>query len=229
MAGGFGKRLRPFTEESPKPLVQVAGEAIIDWQIKWLKKHGVRELVILAGYKKEKLIEHLGSGSRHGVKITYVIEDEPLGTGGAIKNAEHVLSKEEVFLVLNGDILTNLDPKKLVAKLEEDEGFLGAIASIPLPSPYGILRIEGERIIGFIEKPVITDYWINAGIYALSSDSLKYFPEKGDLEKTAFPKMAEEGVLGVVKYENVFWRAIDTHKDLEEASYLITNVLKGEL
>jgi NDP-sugar pyrophosphorylase family protein len=229
LAGGFGKRLRPFTEESPKPLVQVAGEAIIDWQIKWLKKHGVRELVILAGYKKEKLIEHLGSGSRHGVKITYVIEDEPLGTGGAIKNAEHVLSKEEVFLVLNGDILTNLDPKKLVAKLEEDEGFLGAIASIPLPSPYGILRIEGERIIGFIEKPVITDYWINAGIYALSSDSLKYFPEKGDLEKTAFPKMAEEGVLGVVKYENVFWRAIDTHKDLEEASYLITNVLKGEL
>jgi len=229
LAGGFGKRLRPFTEESPKPLVQVAGESIIDWQIKWLKKHGVRELVILAGYKKEKLIEHLGSGSRHGVKITYVIEDEPLGTGGAIKNAEHVLSKEEVFLVLNGDVLTNLDPKKLIAKLEGDEGLLGVIASIPLPSPYGILRIEGERIIGFIEKPVITDYWINAGIYALSSDSLKYFPEKGDLEKTAFPKMAEEGVLGVVKYENVFWRAIDTHKDLEEASYLITNVLKGEL
>jgi|UniRef100_A0A7J3XXL1 NDP-sugar pyrophosphorylase family protein len=229
LAGGFGKRLRPFTEESPKPLVQVAGESIIDWQIKWLKKHGVRELVILAGYKKEKLIEHLGSGSRHGVKITYVIEDEPLGTGGAIKNAEHVLSKEEVFLVLNGDVLTNLDPKKLIAKLEGDNSLLGVIASIPLPSPYGILRIEGERIIGFIEKPVITDYWINAGIYALSSDSLKYFPEKGDLEKTAFPKMAEEGVLGVVKYENVFWRAIDTHKDLEEASYLITNVLKGEL
>lgn len=229
MAGGFGKRLRPFTEDSPKPLVQVAGEAIIDWQIKWLKKHGVRELVILAGYKKEKLIEHLGSGSRHGVKITYVIEDEPLGTGGAIKNAEHVLSKEEVFLVLNGDILTNLDPKKLVAKLEEDDSLLGVIASIPLPSPYGILKIEGEKITGFVEKPVITDYWINAGIYALRSDSLKYFPEKGDLEKTAFPKMAEEGVLGVVKYENVFWRAIDTHKDLEEASYLITNVLKGEL
>jgi NDP-sugar pyrophosphorylase family protein len=229
LAGGFGKRLRPFTEESPKPLVQVAGESIIDWQIKWLKKHGVRELVILAGYKKEKLIEHLGSGSRHGVKITYVIEDEPLGTGGAIKNAEHVLSKEEVFLVLNGDVLTNLDPKKLIAKLEGDNSLLGVIASIPLPSPYGILRIEGERIIGFVEKPVITDYWINAGIYALSSDSLKYFPEKGDLEKTAFPKMAEEGVLGVVKYENVFWRAIDTHKDLEEASYLITNVLKGEL
>jgi NDP-sugar pyrophosphorylase family protein len=229
LAGGFGKRLRPFTEDSPKPLVQVAGEAIIDWQIKWLKKHGVRELVILAGYKKEKLIEHLGSGSRHGVKITYVIEDEPLGTGGAIKNAEHVLSKEEVFLVLNGDILTNLDPKKLVAKLEEDDSLLGVIASIPLPSPYGILKIEGEKITGFVEKPVITDYWINAGIYALRSDSLKYFPEKGDLEKTAFPKMAEEGVLGVVKYENVFWRAIDTHKDLEEASYLITNVLKGEL
>ncbi|MCI4461491.1 MAG: nucleotidyltransferase family protein [Thermogladius sp.] len=229
LAGGFGKRLRPFTEDSPKPLVQVAGESIIDWQIKWLKKHGVRELVILAGYKKEKLIEHLGSGSRHGVKITYVIEDEPLGTGGAVKNAEHVLSKEEVFLVLNGDILTNLDPKKLVAKLEEDDSLLGVIASIPLPSPYGILKIEGEKITGFVEKPVITDYWINAGIYALRSDSLKYFPEKGDLEKTAFPKMAEEGVLGVVKYENVFWRAIDTHKDLEEASYLITNVLKGEL
>ncbi|MGC9181072.1 nucleotidyltransferase family protein [Thermogladius sp.] len=229
LAGGFGKRLRPFTEDVPKPLVQVAGEAIIDWQIKWLKKHGVRELVILAGYKKEKLIEHLGSGGRHGVKITYVIEDEPLGTGGAIKNAEHVLSKNDVFIVVNGDILTNLDPKKLVVKLEEDRKLLGVIASIPLPSPYGVLKIEGDRVVGFVEKPIISDYWINAGIYALRPESLRYFPEKGDLEKTAFPKMAEEGVLGVVRYDNVFWRAIDTHKDLEEASNLISNVLKGEL
>lgn len=228
LAGGLGKRLRPYTEDVPKPLVQVGGEALIDWQIKWLKKHGFREIVILAGYRREKLIEHLGSGQRHGVRVTYVIEDEPLGTGGAIKNAEHVLSKDKFFLIVNGDILTNLDPKRLVNKL--DEGYLGAIATVPLPSPYGILELgEGDAVKGFVEKPVLRSYWINAGVYALKPEALKYFPPKGDLEVTAFPSMAREGVLAAVKYDNVIWKAVDTHKDLEEASRLVEEMAKEGL
>jgi len=227
LAGGFGKRLRPFTEEFPKPMISIGGRTLLEYQIEWLRSFGFSEVVLLVGYKKEKIIEHFGSGSRYGVKITYVVEDEPLGTGGAVKNAEHILSKEDVFLVLNGDILTNLNPLLLVEKVNSSR-LLGVIATIPLPSPYGILELEGEIVKGFVEKPLLRDYWINAGVYALKPEALKYFPEKGDLEKTAFPAMAREGVLGAVKYTNVFWKAIDTFKDLEEASKYIEEAEKSK-
>lgn len=220
LAGGFGKRLRPYTEDAPKPMIPVAGKPLLEYQIAWLKKHGFEEIVLLVGYKKEKIIEYFGSGSRFGVKITYIVEDEPLGTGGAVKNAEHILLKESVFLVLNGDILTNLNPLQLLSKLEAGR-YMGVIATIPLPSPYGILELEGDNVKGFVEKPLIKDYWINAGIYALKPEALRYFPDKGDLEKTAFPAMAREGLLGAVRYTNVFWKAVDTYKDLEEASKFI--------
>lgn len=218
LAGGFGKRLRPYTEEIPKPLVNVADKPILEWQIEWLKRYGFNEFVLLVGYRKEKIIEHIGSGGRLGVKVTYVVEDEPLGTGGAIKNAEHILSKEEKFLVLNGDILTNLNPLKLFEKLDENPEFVAVIASIPLPSPYGVLEIKDSKVTGFVEKPRLKDYWINAGIYAMKPEALRYFPDKGDLERTAFPAMAKDGVLGAVKYTEVFWKSVDTYKDLEEVT-----------
>lgn len=217
LVGGFGKRLRPYTEEVPKPLVQVAGKPILEWQILWLKKYGFDEFVLLVGYRKEKIIDYIGSGSKLGVRVTYVVEDEPLGTGGALKNAEHILSKEEVFIALNGDIVTNLDPMKLVETVKKEE-YVAVLAAIPLPSPYGILKIEGNRVAGFHEKPRLFDYWINAGVYAMTPEVFEYLPEKGDIERTAFPKMAMDGKLGAVKYTNIFWKSIDTHKDLEEAS-----------
>ncbi|AFL67113.1 Nucleotidyl transferase [Desulfurococcus amylolyticus DSM 16532] len=224
LAGGYGKRLRPYTDDVPKPMIPVGDKPILEWQIEWLKKYGFREIVLLVGYRKEKIIEYIGSGSRLGVRVTYVVEDEPLGTGGAIKNAEHVLSRNNMFLVINGDIITNLNPLKLVEKLE-DSRYLGVIASIPLPSPYGVLEIEDEdRVKGFVEKPQLSDYWINAGVYALNPEALRYFPEKGDLEKTAFPAMARDGVLGTVRYTGVFWKAIDTFKELEEASRAIHEI-----
>jgi len=224
LVGGFGKRLRPYTEELPKPLIQVAGRPILEWQIEWLKKYGINEFVLLVGYRKEKIIEYIGSGSRLEVRVTYVVEDEPLGTGGALKNAEHILSKTNIFLVLNGDILTNLNPEKLIETLKSNRRFIAAIAAIPLPSPYGILEISGDIVKGFREKPRLSDYWINAGVYAMTPDVFDYLPEKGDIEKTAFPRMASEEVLAAVKYIDIFWRSIDTHKDLEEAAREITSL-----
>ncbi len=223
LAGGFGKRLRPYTEEIPKPLVPVAGRPILEWQIEWLKKYGIEEFVLLVGYRKEKIIEHMGSGSRLGVKVTYVVEDEPLGTGGALKNAEHILSRNDVFLALNGDIITNLNPLKLVEKVRSG-GYIAAIAAIPLPSPYGIIEVVDSRVTGFREKPKLKDYWINAGVYAMTPRVFDYLPEKGDIEKTGFPEMARDGLLAAVKYDNVFWKSIDTYKDLEEATREITRL-----
>lgn len=224
LAGGFGKRLRPYTDEIPKPMVQISGRPLLEWQIMWLKRHGFDEIVLLVGYKKEKIIEYFGSGNKFGIKIIYVVEDEPLGTGGAIKNAEHVLSRQSVFLVINGDIVTNIDPILLFKKLESKSKYLGAIATIPLPSPYGILELNEDEVKGFVEKPLLRDYWINAGIYALKPEALRYFPERGDLETTAFPAMARDGVLSAVMYDNIFWKAVDTHKDLEDVCKYIREV-----
>jgi mannose-1-phosphate guanylyltransferase len=222
LAGGYGKRLRPLTLEVPKPLVKVAGKPVLFYQLEWLKYYGINEVVILAGYLKEKIIESVGSGSKFGLSITYVVEDEPMGTGGALYNARHVISKNDRVIVVNGDILTDLDPRKLLDRLSTDSELVAVIASVPLRSPYGILDIDEPHglIVGFREKPVLSDYWINAGVYAFTSKVVDYLPEKGDIEKTTFPELAERSLLGAVKYQTppYYWRSIDTHKDLEEAA-----------
>ncbi len=218
LAGGFGKRLRPLTETVPKPLLEVAGKPVIVYQLEWLKYYGVRDVVILAGYLKEKLIEALGSGSKFGVRITYVIEDQPLGTGGAIRNASHIIEREEVVIVTNGDVITNIDPRRLISVVQGNRA-VAAIAAVPLRSPFGILELEDSTVLGFREKPFLYDYWINAGVYAFKPEILSYLPERGDIEKTTFPQLAIERRLLAVKYETppYYWRSIDTHKDLEEA------------
>lgn len=217
MAGGLGRRLRPLTSDRPKPLVEVGGKTIIEWQIEWLRRHGISSVVILAGYLREVLIEHLGSGSRYGVKASYVVEDEPLGTGGALRNAEHVLS-DSVFVALNGDVITNLDLGRLVRELVSSNA-VAAIALVPLRSPYGIVKLRGDGYVeSFEEKPVLREYLINAGVYAMKPEVFRYLPERGDIERTTFPRLAAEGLLKGVVFADCYWRSIDTLKDVEEAS-----------
>lgn len=218
LAGGYGKRLKPYTETMPKPLLQVANRPILEWQLRWLRHYGFNEVLICAGYLKERLVEEVGSGARYGVRVGYVMEDEPLGTGGALKNAEHILSSEKEFIVVNGDILTDLNPAQLLEVLGEKD--VGAIALTPLPSPYGVIKFDYEtfKILSFIEKPRIKEYWINAGVYAFRREVFEYLPEKGDIERTALPRLAEEGRLRAALFEENFWMSIDSHKDLEEAS-----------
>ena len=218
LAGGLGRRLRPLTDDTPKPLLKVSGKPIIVRQIEWLKKHGIDEIIICAGYLREKIIKELGNGCKYDVKIGYVVEDQPLGTGGAIKNTEIFLKNEMGFYILNGDVLTNLDPNELRSIGEK---YIGSIALVHLKSPYGIVEIRGEEIVRFREKPLIKEYWINAGIYYFKPQIFKYLPDRGDIEKETFPILAKRGLLKAVKYENVFWKSIDTHKDLEEAEKYI--------
>ncbi|MCS7109014.1 MAG: nucleotidyltransferase family protein [Sulfolobales archaeon] len=217
IAGGFGKRLRPLTNDRPKPLVEVGGKAVIEWQIGWLRKYGVSTFVLLTGYLREVLIDYLGSGSKFGIKVTYVVEDEPLGTGGALKNAENVLN-DSVFIAVNGDVITNLDVSELVRELVSSDA-LATIALVPLKSPYGIVRLgRGGCVESFVEKPVLKEYLINAGVYALKPEAFKHIPERGDLERVTFPKLASEGLLKGVVFEGCYWKSIDTIKDVEEAS-----------
>ncbi len=214
LAGGFGKRLKPLTDEKPKPMIEVLGTPIIEWQIKWLAGHEIKEFVVCVGYMKEHIINHIGSGARFGVKVGYAVEEEPLGTGGALKNAESLLSGQNDFFMINGDILTNLDPNKL-----RDGGSSNAIALVPLKSPYGVVEIgDNSKVQRFVEKPSIPDRWINAGVYHFTKEVFSYLPEIGNIEVTALPAMARDGKLHATKYEDVFWRSIDSHKDIDEAA-----------
>mgnify|MGYP000578262496 CR=1 FL=1 len=213
LAGGFGKRLAPLTSEVPKPLLSVGGKPILVRQIEWLRRFGVTDVVLAVGYLRHKIFEALGDGRRFGVRIFYSVEEEPLGTGGAVKNAEPFIA-EDVFIVLNGDILTNLDLNKLVETLGDADG---AIALVPLRSPYGIVEFDKDGYITrFREKPLLEGFYINAGVYALRRRVLSELPDRGNIEETLFPRLAQQRRLKAAVYKDVFWKSVDSLKDLEE-------------
>jgi len=214
LAGGYGKRLRPLTDDKPKPLIEIAGKPILEWQIQWLKSFGIKDFYILAGYKKDVLIDWVSKNQdRLGVNIAVISEEEPSGTGGALNKAKNFMRDDE-FIVTNGDVITNLDITKLV-----NVNSLVAIALVPLRSPYGVVQIDDKgKITSFVEKPILKEYWINAGVYKMKPGVIEFLPSKGDIEKTTFPLLAQRGMLRGIKFDNVYWRSIDTIKDIEEAT-----------
>ena len=217
LAGGKGKRLRPITDYVPKPLIPIKNISIIEWQIKYLKKFGISEIIICSGYKT-KMIENYLNNKKLGIKITFSVEDKPLGTGGAIKKAGKKI-KDKSFLVINGDIITNIDLKKLIKKNN-------AIAAIQLRTKFGILQTDKNKIIKFDEKKEIENLWMNAGIYHLNKETLKELPTVGDIEKTLFPDYAKKEKLTTIKFTNSKWYSIDSFKDIEECSLVIKKIMK---
>ena len=217
LAGGKGKRLRPITDYVPKPLIPIKNIPIIEWQIKYLKKFGISEIIICSGYKT-KMIENYLNNKKLGIKITFSVEDKPLGTGGAIKKAGKKI-KDKSFLVINGDTITNIDLKKLIKKNN-------TIASIQLKTKFGILQTDGNKIIKFDEKKEIENLWMNAGIYHLNKETLKELPTVGDIEKTLFPDYAKKEKLSTIKFTNSKWYSIDSFKDMEECSRVIKKIIK---
>jgi NDP-sugar pyrophosphorylase family protein len=221
LAGGLGKRLRPLTDKLPKPLIEVAGKTIAEWQVEWLKEHGFRRIVFCVGYLAEKFVERLGDGSGLGVEIQYSVEREQLGTGGALKNAEELCADEARLLVVNGDVITDLDPSRVFASLE---GAVGAVSLVPLPSIYGIVTFDEQSLIvrEFKEKPLLQDYWINAGVYGFAKEIFSYLPARGSLETDSLPTLASTARLKAVPYRGVFWKSIETHKDLDEVEKFLS-------
>jgi len=210
LAGGRGKRLRPITDKIPKPLIPINNKPLIERTIKYLKKYGITEIIISSGYKSNLIEKFLKKKKNFGCKIIFSTEKTPLGTGGAIKKAlKHV--NEESFLVLNGDSVTNIDLKKILKKSN-------TIAANELKTKFGTMNIKNNKILKFNEKKDVTDVWMNPGIYHLSKNIEKLIPKKGSLEGIVFPKMVKSKTLETVKFKNVLWFSIDSHKDIEECS-----------
>ena len=218
LAGGRGKRLRPITDYVPKPLVPLNNVPIIEWQIRYLKKFNVDEIIICTGYKTEMIEHFLDTKDNFGIKIRFSVEKTPLGTGGAIKQAGKSI-KDKSFFVLNGDTITDID-------LRELKNSPNSIAAIELRTKFGIMETEGDKVTRFREKKEISNVWMNAGIYHLTNIVLKDLPKKGDIEKTVFPDYAKKGILNTVKFTNTKWYSVDSFKDMEECSLEVEKIIK---
>jgi NDP-sugar pyrophosphorylase family protein len=220
LAGGKGTRLRPMTYELPKPLIPIQGKPIIQHIIEHLASQGIRDIILCIGYMSDKIIKELGTGKNLGVNIEYMVEKKPLGTAGPLRLAKDLL--EEPFLLLNGDILNRIDVQDmhLAHKGSNSLGTLSLLA-VEDPSTYGVAKLKGNKIIGFVEKPKKEEApsnLVSAGLYILEPEVINYIPEKGYsmVEKDVFPKLAEEGKLNGYIY-NGSWFDIGTTENYERA------------
>jgi NDP-sugar pyrophosphorylase family protein len=213
LCGGFGKRLRPLTETVPKPLIEIKDDyTILDKQLFDFKNAGVDKVLLLTGFLSEKIRERYGDEYK-GVKIEYIVEDEPLGTLNAIKLGMENLEDNEQCIIRNGDVVADLNIKKMIEQGEKSDYPL-SIFITKMVSPYGIVEISGDRLVSFKEKPVL-DYYINGGVY-FSNGQIDFGNfDVGDIEKTVFPMLAKDNKLGYYKENGLFWMAIDTSKELE--------------
>lgn len=213
LIGGTGKHAQPKALKRHKSLTVLAGKTLIEWQIEWLKRHKITSLILLAGSSGGEVAEYLGTGRKYGINVTFVFEEEPLGTAGAIRNAYELLKSEEMFIAMNGDVITDIDLYKM--RLGRDE--VAVMATVPLKTTYGVVIVRGSKVAQFYDRPVLENYWLNAGVYLMSQRIFSYLPETGNLEKTAFPKLAREDKLGAYPVGNVLWYSIETERDLTEA------------
>ena len=182
LAGGRGKRLRPLTDKIPKSLILINKKPLIQYSINYLKKFGINEIIICSGYKSKQIQNFLKKKKNFGCKIEYSVEKNPLGTAGAIRNVIKNLS-DESFLVINGDIITNIDLKKILKKPN-------TIAANELKTKFGTMEIKNNKILKFNEKKDVQNVWMNPGLYHLSTNILKILPHKGSLAAEIFPKLA---------------------------------------
>lgn len=198
MAGGFGTRIHPLTINLPKPMIPLINRPIIEHIIELLKRHGISDLVLLLYHQPEVIKKYFGDGSEFGVRITYVTPLDDFGTAGAVKAAARHLG--ERFLIISGDLLTDLDLTAALAFHAERRALTTlALTSVPDPLQFGVVITDKDgRITKFLEKPgwgeVFSDT-INTGIYVIEPEVLDLIPEgeNRDWAKDVFPRMLEQG------------------------------------
>ncbi|MCU1378040.1 MAG: Mannose-phosphate guanylyltransferase [Acidimicrobiales bacterium] len=234
LVGGFGTRLRPLTLTKPKQMLPVAGRPMIEDVLGHLRHHGVDEVVLSLGYRPDAFLDAYPDATSAGVRLIYAVEPEPLDTAGAIAFAAREAGIDERFLVVNGDVLTDLDISALVA-FHDAAGAEGTIAltRVEDPSHFGVVPTEADgRVIAFVEKPprdeAPTDL-INAGYYVLEPSVLDRIPagRKVNIERETFPAMVADGRL-FARPDAAYWLDVGTPERLLQASLdLLTGVRSG--
>jgi NDP-sugar pyrophosphorylase family protein len=193
LCGGKGSRLSPITKEIPKPLIPVHGKPLIEHLLDLFKKYDIKDVLLAVGYRKQQIMDHFGDGTKYGISIRYIEEDEPLGTAGPLKKARHLLT--ETFIVTNGDELkdVNLEEFYQLHKQKKGRGTI-ALTTVSDPSKYGVVDLSGSKILNFVEKPepgTEPSNLINSGLYILEPEVIDLIPDGfAMIEKDIFPKLA---------------------------------------
>ena len=202
LAGGKGTRMKSLTNNLPKPMLRIQDKPILEHNIDLLKRHGIKDIIISIGYKGEQIKEYFSDGSQLGVHITYVEEEEPMGTAGPLNLLKGQLN--DTFILMNGDELKDIDLEDMFAFHKKNKSTATlALTTVEDPSSYGVAVMNGSKVMTFIEKPSkqnAPSKLISAGLYMLEPEVLKIIPEGFSMiENDVFPKLASnEKLLGYV-------------------------------
>ncbi|MFI0432500.1 MAG: sugar phosphate nucleotidyltransferase [Candidatus Nanopelagicales bacterium] len=228
LVGGRGTRLRPLTNNTPKPMLPVAGVPFTAHQIARARAAGVTRIILSTSYRAEVFSEYFGDGRAHGIEIVYVTEDSPLGTGGAIRHASTELRSgpDDPVLIFNGDVLSGLDIEGLVQAWRDASAQVALyLTRVPDPRAFGLVPTDDNgRVTAFLEKPttpeeIVTDQ-INAGCYVFRRSVIDRIPPGRvvSVERETFPQLlaADERVIGVV--DPAYWLDLGTPMAFVEGS-----------
>ncbi|HME02050.1 MAG TPA: NDP-sugar synthase [Solirubrobacteraceae bacterium] len=229
LVGGEGKRLRPLTSTVPKPVVPLVDRPFISFMLEWLRLHGVDDVVMSCGFLATSVRNVLGDGSGLGIRLRFVEEPDPRGTAGALKYAESLL--DERFLMLNGDVLTDIDLTEQIAQ-HERTGARATLALVPVPDPsaYGLVHLREDRSVqDFVEKPSpdrIDTNLISAGAYVLERDILDLVPAERNvsIEREVWPLLIGEGLYGFPSES--YWLDIGTPERYLKATF---DIIEGNV
>ena len=221
LCGGEGQRMKPITYEVPKPLITISDKPILEYIVRHLKSEGITDIILVVDYKHEKIISYFGKGRAIGVNIRYIIEDKPHGTGGFLKSAKGMVN--DTFLLLYGDVLSTVDISDMLATHRSNRVLATmALTTTSDTTSYGVAKLKGEKITGFIEKPSAGEApsnLINAGVFMLEPEILDKVPTAEDdkiMIESVFEELAKAGKLAGYVYDGK-WFHLDTPEMYEKA------------
>ncbi len=229
LAGGKGTRLRPMTFSIPKPLLPIAEKPILEIILQNFKKFGIDEVIISLGYQGELIKAFCGDGKKFGLKVNFVDEDKPLGTAGPLSLMKDYFDRDETFVLMNGDIFTQLDFAKMIDYHKKAQNKLTiGYRKYEHKLPFGVLKLDADMLTGIMEKPA-TKYNVSAGIYILNSSIIELVPDNSfftmpDLAEALMKKSQRVGAYNIEEY----WLGIENigHfneviKELEKLEVLV--------
>jgi mannose-1-phosphate guanylyltransferase len=228
LVGGQGTRLRPLTMNTPKPMLPVAGVPVTAHQIARAREAGVTRVILGTSYRAEVFRDHFGDGESLGVELVYAVEDEPLGTGGAIRHVAPLLQSgpDDPVLIFNGDVLTGVDLGGLISAWRAAAADVTLyLTRVPDPRAYGLVPTEDSgRVKDFLEKPqtpeeIVTDQ-INAGCYVFARRVIDSIPtgRPVSVERETFPQLLESGALLTGVVDDGYWLDLGTPMDFVKGS-----------
>jgi mannose-1-phosphate guanylyltransferase len=228
LVGGFGTRLMPLTKNTPKPMLTVAGIPVTEHQLNMAKAAGITHIVLATSYLSELFTPYFGDGSKWGMKIEYAVEETPLGTGGAIRNAAKLIDSSESIVILNGDVLSSHNLAEQIRQHEQHNADVTLhLTQVEDARAYGCVPTDSNgRVSAFLEKmenPVTNQ--INAGCYVFNPRVLESIPFDTvvSIERETFPLLVKNGAVVYGYVENSYWVDIGTPHALMTASAEIVN------